>query len=106
MYLGHTITKDGLKPNNDKIEAILKYPLPKTVTEIKSFLGLIGYYRKFIKDFSKITAPLTACLKKGKGIVINDEYRKSFEMCKELLTHAPLLQFPDSFSQLTLPISL
>lgn len=95
MYLGHTVTKDGLKPNNDKIEAILKYPLPKTVTEIKSFLGLLGYYRKFIKDFSKITAPLTACLKKGKKIVINDEYKQSFEMCKELLTHAPLLQFPD-----------
>lgn len=95
MYLGHTITKDGLKPNNDKIDAILKYPLPKTVTEIKSFLGLIGYYRKFIKDFSKITAPLTACLKKGKNIVLDEAYKKSFETCKELLTNAPLLQFPD-----------
>ncbi|CAG4987577.1 unnamed protein product [Colias eurytheme] len=53
LYLGHTITKNGLMPNNDKINAVLKFPLPKTATEIKSFLGLVGYYRKFIKDSSK-----------------------------------------------------
>lgn len=95
LYLGHTITSEGLKPNNDKIDAVLKYPIPKTVTEIKSFLGLVGYYRKFIKDFAKITRPLTACLKKGRKIVINDEFKESFETCKKLLTNAPLLQFPD-----------
>lgn len=95
LYLGHTITKDGLKPNNDKIDAVLKYPLPKTTTEIKSFLGLVGYYRRFIKDFAKITQPLTACLKKRNGIVINQTYIDAFNKCKELLTHAPLLQYPD-----------
>lgn len=63
--------KDWLKPNNDKIKAVLDYPLPKTATEIKSFLGLIGYYRRFIKDFAKVTQPLTACLKKRNKIVIN-----------------------------------
>lgn len=95
LYLGHTITSEGLKPNNDKIDAVLRYPLPETVTQIKSFLGLIGYYRKFIKDFAKITRPLTACLKKGRKIIINEEYIESFETCKKLLTNAPLLQFPD-----------
>lgn len=95
LYLGHTITKDGLKPNNDKIDAVLKYPLPKTTTEIKSFLGLVGYYRKFIKDFAKITQPLTACLKKRNGIVIDQKYIDAFNKCKELLTHSPLLQYPD-----------
>lgn len=95
LYLGHTITSEGLKPNNDKIDAILRYPIPETVTQIKSFLGLIGYYRKFIKDFAKITRPLTACLKKGRKIVINGEYKECFETCKKLLTNAPLLQFPD-----------
>lgn len=95
LYLGHTITSEGLKPNNDKIDAVLKYPIPQTTTDIKSFLGLIGYYRKFIKDFAKITRPLTACLKKGKKIVLNEEYVNSFETCKKLLTNAPLLQFPD-----------
>lgn len=95
LYLGHTITSEGLKPNTDKIDAVLNYPLPETVTQIKSFLGLVGYYRKFIKDFAKITRPLTACLKKGRKIVLDDEYRNSFETCKKLLTNAPLLQFPD-----------
>lgn len=95
LYLGHTITSEGLKPNNDKIQAILQYPLPTTVTEIKSFLGLIGYYRKFIRDFAKITRPFTACLKKGSKIIINDQYKECFETCKKLLTNSPLLQFPD-----------
>lgn len=95
LYLGHTITKDGLKPNDDKINAVLNYPLPKTTTEIKSFLGLVGYYRRFIKDFAKITQPLTACLKKRNKIVIDQKYIDAFNKCKELLTHAPLLQYPD-----------
>lgn len=95
LYLGHTITEKGLKPNTDKIDAILKYPIPQTITEIKSFLGLVGYYRKFIKDFAKITKPLTNCLKKGQKIVLDDEYINSFESCKKILTNAPLLQFPN-----------
>lgn len=95
LYLGHTITKEGLKPNNDKIQAVLDYPLPKTTTEIKSFLGLVGYYRRFIKDFAKITKPMTNCLKKRNRIIIDQDYIDSFNKCKELLTHAPLLQYPD-----------
>lgn len=95
LYLGHTITKDGLRPNDDKIKAVLNYPLPKTTTEIKSFLGLVGYYRRFIKDFAKITQPLTNCLKKRNKIVINQTYIDAFNRCKELLTAAPLLQYPD-----------
>lgn len=96
LYLGHTITKNGLMPNNDKIKAVLNFPLPRTTTEIKSFLGLVGYYRKFIKDFAKLTQPLTSCLKKKNKINhTKPEYIEAFERCKELLTNAPLLQFPD-----------
>lgn len=95
LYLGHTITRDGLKPNTDKIDAILNYPLPKTTTEIKSFLGLLGYYRKFIRDFARITKPMTLCLKKKSKIIITEEYKECFETCKKLLTNAPLLQYPD-----------
>lgn len=96
LYLGHTITSDGLKPNNDKIKAILEYPLPRTTTEIKSFLGLIGYYRKFIKDFAKITQPMTARLKQKRSMTIDDDkYKAAFEKCKELLVNAPILQYPD-----------
>lgn len=95
LYLGHTITKDGLKPNSDKIDAVLNYPIPKTTTEIRSFLGLVGYYRRYIKDFAKVTQPLTACLKKKNRIVIDQKYIDAFDKCKELLTNAPLLQYPD-----------
>lgn len=96
LYLGHTITKNGLMPNNDKIKAVLNFPIPRTSTEIKSFLGLVGYYRKFIKDFAKLTQPLTSSLKKKNKIDhTKKEYIDAFEKCKELLTNAPLLQFPD-----------
>lgn len=55
LYLGHTITREGLRPNTDKIDAVLKYPIPRTTTQINSFLGLLGYYRK---DFANITKVL------------------------------------------------
>lgn len=97
-YLGHVITPDGVKPNPDKIYAIKNFPIPKTQTEIKSFLGLIGYYRKFIKDFAKITKPLTLCLKKDSKINIDDKYISAFNTCKNLLINSPILQYPD-FSQ-------
>lgn len=67
-FLGHVVTTDGVKPNPKKLIAIKNYPLPKTARDIKSFLGLVGYYRRFIRDFSKITKPLTKCLKKGEKI--------------------------------------
>lgn len=95
LYLGHKITENGLEPNDDKIKAVLNFPLPRTSTEIKSFLGLVGYYRKFIKDFSKLTQPLTQCLKKKNKLEITPTYVESFEKCKELLVNAPILQFPD-----------
>lgn len=94
-YLGHIISRDGIKPNPDKITAIQNYPLPKTPTEIKRFLGLLGYYRKFIPDFARLTKPLTQCLKKGSKITLNSDYVNCFEKCKTLLTNDPILQYPD-----------
>jgi hypothetical protein len=94
-YLGHVISNDGIKPNPDKIAAIIKYPIPKTSKQIKQFLGLLGYYRKFIPDFARITKPLTSCLKKGRKIILNAEYIHCFEKCKTLLTNDPILQYPD-----------
>ena len=95
-YLGHIVTKDGIRPNPDKINAVKSFPIPKTPKEIKQFLGLIGYYRKFIPNFAKITKPLTQCLKKDNKIDIEDSnYRKSFECAKNLLINTPILQYPD-----------
>lgn len=95
-YLGHIISKEGIKPNPDKIAAIQRFPIPKTATEIKRFLGLLGYYRKFIPDFARITKPMTQCLKKGSKITYEDtKYIACFEKCKSLLTNDPILQYPD-----------
>lgn len=94
-YLGHIISRDGIKPNPDKISAIKKYPIPKTPKEIKQFLGLLGYYRKFIPDFARTTKPLTLCLKKGNRVVHSSEFVNAFEKCKTLLTNDPILQYPD-----------
>ena len=94
-FLGHVITPQGIKPNPNKIKAIQKFPLPSTAKEIKSFLGLLGFYRKFIKDFAKITKSFTRCLKKGEKIVHTPEYLEAFERCKNILSNGPLLQYPD-----------
>lgn len=95
-FLGHVITAEGIKPNPTKIEAIQRYPIPKTQKEIKAFLGLVGYYRRFIKNFSKITFPLTKCLRKSSEInPDNGEYKSAFLKCKELITNSPILVYPD-----------
>lgn len=95
-YLGHVITPNGIKPNPDKIKAILDFPIPRTPKELKSFLGLLGYYRKFIQNFAQLTKPMTSRLKKDNKIDINNsEYKNCFELCKHLLTNNPILQYPN-----------
>ena len=95
-YLGHIISEEGIRPNPDKINAVKNYPIPKTAKEIKAYLGLLGYYRKFISNFAKLTKPMTKCLKKGRTINIEDEdYVNSFNESKLLLINAPILQYPD-----------
>ncbi|KMQ82954.1 enzymatic polyprotein endonuclease reverse [Lasius niger] len=65
MYLGHIISENGISPNPSKLTAIKEFPTPKKVKDIQSFIGLAGYYRKFIEDFSRITKPLTKLTKKA-----------------------------------------
>lgn len=75
---------------------MLNYPIPTNKKEIKSFLRLIGYYYKFIKDFAQVTQPLTKCLIKNVKISTSDPiYLEAFQLCKDLLINAPLLQYPD-----------
>lgn len=98
-FLGHIVTTDGIKPNPRKIDAILKMPLPKTHKEIKSFLGMVGFYRKFINNLSKITKPMTVCLRKGKRVEHTEDFKNAFETCKLILCNEPILVHPD-FSKL------
>lgn len=95
-FLGHIVTETGIRPNPEKISCVKKFPLPKSAKEIKQFMGLTGYYRKFIRDYSKIAKPMTKYLKKDMKIDIDDpEYINSFETLKTLLTNDPILRYPD-----------
>ena len=94
-YLGHIITKDGVKPNPEKIRAIKEFPEPKDPKAIKSFLGLSGYYRRFIPQYAKISKPLTNLLKKDIPFIFDQQCKKAFETLKEHLTTEPILIYPN-----------
>jgi len=103
-FLGHIITPEGIKPNPTKIDAILKFPIPKTHKQIKSFLGMIGFYRKFINNLAKISKPLTLCLKKGRKVIHDEEFVKPFELCKIILCNESILSrldFSKTFTVVT-----
>ncbi|CAI6355228.1 unnamed protein product [Macrosiphum euphorbiae] len=95
VYLGHVITKDGIKPDERKLKAVVEFPIPTTVKNIKSFLGLSGYYRKFINSYSAIAKPLTNLLKKDTSFVWSNECQKSFDTLKAALCSEPVLKYPD-----------
>ncbi|KAL4100697.1 hypothetical protein QTP88_020731 [Uroleucon formosanum] len=94
-YLGHQITDEGVKPDPQKISCVKQFPIPRNVKEVKSFLGLSGYYRRFIRNYGQIAKPLTSLLKKDVPYRWSDICQTSFETLKNLLTQAPILQYPD-----------
>ena len=94
-FLGHIISREGIKTDPKKIEAVKNWPIPTTVKEVQSFVGLCNYYRRFISDFSKVAKPLHSLTKKNVNFKWTDECNKSFNLLKELLTSAPVLLCPD-----------
>jgi len=94
-FLGHVISNKGVSMDPTKVEAILQWEPPKIVTEICSFLGLAGYYRRFIERFSKIAMPLTQLTKKGQAFVWIEKCENSFQELKKRLTTSPVLALPD-----------
>nr|GEZ19210.1 hypothetical protein [Tanacetum cinerariifolium] len=90
-FLGHIVSNDGITIGPAKVEAITKWPRPTTVTEVRSFLGLAGYYRRFVKGFSLLALPLTKLMRKGEKFVWNEEREKSFEELKRRLVSSPVL---------------
>jgi len=94
-FLGHVVGKDGLKPDPGKIEKIKNLKVPTTQKEVRSILGLCGYYRRFVKGFSKIAKPLNELLQKGKPFEWTDRQQKAFEELKEKLIQYPILAYPD-----------
>jgi len=95
IYLGHIISENGISPDPSKLTAIKEFPTPKKVKDIQSFIGLAGYYRKFIADFSKIAKPLTKLTKKSEKFEWTAEQQNAFETLKKKLMTAPVLKYPD-----------
>ncbi|KAK1414363.1 hypothetical protein QVD17_16561 [Tagetes erecta] len=93
-FLGHIVSTEGIKMDPAKIEAITKWPRPTSATEVRSFLGLAGYYRRFVEGFSVIALPLTQLLRKGVKFSWNEDREKSFEELKKRLVSAPVLTLP------------
>ncbi|WVZ63929.1 hypothetical protein U9M48_013520 [Paspalum notatum var. saurae] len=94
-FLGYIVTPQGIEVDETKIDAIRSWPTPTTITQVRSFLGLTGFYRRFGKDFSTIAAPLNELMKKGVTFHWGTTQEKAFNTLKDKLTHAPLLQLPD-----------
>ena len=94
-FLGHTLDKTGIRPNDDKVEDVRNFPIPTTVKKVKSFLGLSGFYRQYIEGYGKIAEPLTRLLKKDVKFNWDTPQQEAFDKLKMKLTTAPVLTFPN-----------
>ena len=101
-YLGYIVNEDGLKTDEDKVKPILEYPTPFNVRQLRRFLGMIGWYSRFITHLAEYKAPLTKLLRKDVRWQWNEEQQQAFERLKLALTQASVLAKPD----LSLPFTL
>jgi hypothetical protein len=94
-YLGHIISCEGIFVDLEKVKAIMEWPVPKNAHEVRSFMGLAGYYRRFVERFSKIEKPINTFQRKGIRYECIEECDSAFTDLKGLLTSAPILRVPD-----------
>jgi hypothetical protein len=101
-YCGVNVSAKGISVHQDKVQAVSEWPIPKSVRDIRSFLGLAGYYRRFIPNYAAIARPMTALTKKDVTFDFNEDCVKSFETLKERLRNAPVLILPDQTKPYTI----
>ena len=101
QFLGHMVSKEGISVDPAKVEVVMRWERPKSVFEIRSFLGLAGYYRRFIENFSQIACPMTRLTRKGVSFDWNDKCEESFQELKKRLTTTPVLITPVSGEKYT-----
>ena len=102
LYLGHYLSKNGIEANPDKVAAVESFPRPTTIKSVRSFVGLCSYYRRFIKDFSSIAAPLNKLTRKSQKFCWSPECENAFQSLKSALISAPVLRLPDMNKQFIL----
>ena len=101
-FLGHVVSASGVSVDPGKVEAVMSWERPKSVFEIRSFLGLAGYYMRFIEDFSRLVAPMTRLTRKEVKFVWDDSYERAFQELKRRLTSAPILIVPEREQRYTM----
>ena len=101
-FLGHIVSAEGIRVDPTKIEVIVNWKPPRNVTEVRSFLGLAGYYRKFMRGFFVIASPLTKLFRKGIKFKWTNKCQTSFKQLKRMLVEAAILMQPTSRKEYTL----
>ena len=100
-FLGHVVSENGIAVDPTEVATVQDWSTPKNAMDIRSFLGLVGYYRKFMQDFSKIAAPLTRLTKKNQVFVYEEKYENAFKSLKDKLTCALVLVIPKGNEEMT-----
>ena len=94
-YLGFIVSKDGISPDPARVEAVVSWPIPRNVSEVKGFLGLTGWCRIFIQKYAIIASALTELLKKDEAFTWNEKCQEAFQELKDKLSSYPVLKLPD-----------
>jgi hypothetical protein len=96
LYLGHVVSEEGIATDPEKIKAVKAWPSPRNPKEVRSFLGLAGYYRRFVKSFADIAKPLYRLTENNRDFVWTKEAESAFQTLKQKLMEAPILGYPNN----------